>query len=212
MIYGYVYRITNLVTGDCYIGQTTGTVEYRFKQHLYSARYKKAKGYSYIARAICKYGAGNFICKTVLTANSQEELNQREAFCIRVYEARYNIREAGSKGKLSEHTKVKLSIAHTGKVRGPHSAETKRKIALANIGKKRSATAKQNMSQSHLGKAAPWNYVPVEILDITTGEIHSFKSQTEASLALNQKRSAFANLVCGITKTLAKRYQVISHG
>ena len=31
---GYIYKITNLINGKCYIGQTSRTIEERFKQHL----------------------------------------------------------------------------------------------------------------------------------------------------------------------------------
>jgi len=55
MAYGMVYLITNEVNGKHYVGQTTRTVEQRFKEHMESP-------YP-IGKAIRKYGAENFTIK-----------------------------------------------------------------------------------------------------------------------------------------------------
>lgn len=47
-------------------------------------------------------------------------------------EAKENLRQINLGKKLSEEQKQKISLAQTGKKRGPHSEETKRKIGQAN--------------------------------------------------------------------------------
>jgi len=48
----------------------------------------------------------------------------------------------------SEATKLKLSIANLGKIRGPHTEETKRKISLANTGHEVSEETRRKLSEN----------------------------------------------------------------
>ena len=209
MAYGYIYKIINLINGDIYIGQTTQTVEKRFNQHLYSSRYSYFKEYSYIHRAIAKYGKDNFVVITVCRANNQIELNHREAVCMKLYNTSYNIRYAGSRGKFSEESRKKLSIAKKGKKRGPHKPETVAKIVKANTGKKRSDITKEKMSKARRGTPAIQNYRQVSIINLLSGIVLDFKSITEASETLNIKRTCISNAKNGLAKTFGKYFQVV---
>ena len=71
-----VYKITNLLNGKIYVGQTTQTLEARMLQHKYHH-----KGL-YIDRAIYKYGFENFHSEILEECNTQDELNEREKFWI----------------------------------------------------------------------------------------------------------------------------------
>ena len=69
-----VYKITNLINGKIYIGQTTRTIEERFEEHKYAK--------SYIGKAIRKYGVENFKIGIIEQCQTKEELNERELYWI----------------------------------------------------------------------------------------------------------------------------------
>lgn len=55
--YGIIYKITNLINGKCYIGQTVTTIKSRFSKHFYCSKGKNIR--SGISQAINKYGKKN---------------------------------------------------------------------------------------------------------------------------------------------------------
>ena len=67
-----IYKITNLINGKKYIGQTVNSVEKRFNDH------SNPNNDCYLGRAIRKYGKENFKVELVCKANSLKELNERE--------------------------------------------------------------------------------------------------------------------------------------
>lgn len=74
---GLIYKITNKINNKSYIGQTTQTLEKRWKKHL-----SQLNDNTYFHRAIKKYGINNF-SKTILEDNiSNEKLNEREIYWI----------------------------------------------------------------------------------------------------------------------------------
>jgi len=165
-----IYRITNLLNGRKYVGQTICTVDRRIITHRSSAK----NGCSMIVcRAIRKYGWENFRVDVLESGLSPSNVNAREEFWINSERSLvpngYNVGSGGAltertrekianskKGKkLSEATKSKISIAHSGKrltvehrrnigrglVGRPVSAETRRKISESN---------RKPKSQSHV--------------------------------------------------------------
>ncbi len=104
--YGRIYCITNILTGLKYIGQTTKTIEERFKRHIHDSE-KKADYYFH--RAISKYGSENFEVKKLATAYSLEELNTLEKQYIEEYNTKvpngYNIRDGGEQYSVENRTK-----------------------------------------------------------------------------------------------------------
>ncbi len=94
----WIYKITNIQNNKIYIGQTIRPVEQRFHRHINDALNNILD--THFARAIRKYGKENFIIETIDTANSQEELNQKEQYWIRFYDSvnnGYNETDAISK-------------------------------------------------------------------------------------------------------------------
>ena len=71
----YLYKIDIEKTGMSYIGQTTKTVEQRFKDHCHP------KNNSLIAKAIRLHGGATHM--TLYKASSKEELNREELEAIR---------------------------------------------------------------------------------------------------------------------------------
>lgn len=109
-------KITNLVNGKIYIGQTIKTVEQRFKEHCV----KNKRIVSAINKAIQKYGKENFIFEQIDSATTYSELNQKEYDLIRkentISPNGYNLRDGGMMGTVSEETKLKHSESFRGRI------------------------------------------------------------------------------------------------
>lgn len=101
-------------------------------------RWNSGYGYSHnilFFRAIKKYGWKNIKHQILYKDLTKEEAEQKEIELIKKYKSNnnkygYNIENGGNSiGKLSNETKIKLSIAHKGK---KIREETKKKISEAN--------------------------------------------------------------------------------
>jgi len=93
----FIYKITNLVTGKVYIGQTSSTVEDRYKVHKKS--YKNGKCHK-LYNAMKKYGVDNFIVETICETNNP---NDDEQYYIKKYNSvkdGYNISYGGNYNKI----------------------------------------------------------------------------------------------------------------
>ena len=94
----WIYKITNIQNNKVYIGQTIRPINQRFHRHLNDAINNILD--THFARAIRKYGKDNFIIEEIDTAQTQDELNQKEQYWIRFYnsvEEGYNETDAISK-------------------------------------------------------------------------------------------------------------------
>lgn len=85
---GYIYKITNLINGKCYIGQTSRTIEERFKQHLKDSKKEERINYP-LYRAFNKYGLNNFEIIEIEKCEI-EKLNEREVYWIDYYNSFYD--------------------------------------------------------------------------------------------------------------------------
>jgi hypothetical protein len=84
--------------------------------------------------AIRKYGAEAFKIEQIDSAESLEELNEKEVYHVArlgVYGGGYNLTPGGGQPRISEETRKKMSEAQKGRVT---SVETRRKISEARIG------------------------------------------------------------------------------
>jgi group I intron endonuclease len=122
---GEVYLVTNTVNGKRYVGQTVCYVkeksgrilkrgsEHRWKTHVWSAMSGENRCTAMCA-AIRKYGQHNFTVKTIIICDISQ-LTYYESKFARFYNSYapngYNIRQPSSKGRLSEETKKKISLA-----------------------------------------------------------------------------------------------------
>ena len=94
----WIYKITNIQNNKCYIGQSIRPIQQRFTRHINDALNNILD--THFARAIRKYGKENFIIEEIDTAETQEELNQKEQYWINFYnsvEDGYNETNAISK-------------------------------------------------------------------------------------------------------------------
>ena len=76
---GYIYKITNKVTGKSYIGQTRYTVEFRWRQHQHK------KDGCYFHNSIQTYGVDNFTVETLEECDFKD-LDSREMYYIAKYD------------------------------------------------------------------------------------------------------------------------------
>lgn len=128
-MYGYIYLTTFLPTGKIYVGKR---VKSRFDENYVGSGVK-------IKNLIKKYGKSEFETHIIDTADTDDELQQKEIFWIANYNSTddtigYNIALGGNGAQL-EH----------------QSDETKQKISIANKGKKRTIECKTQMSEDRLG-------------------------------------------------------------
>ena len=79
----YIYKITNKINNKIYIGQTIKNINLRWQRHYTDALSNRVN--TKFAKAIRKYGKDNFIIEEIDTAQSKEELNQKEIYWIYYY-------------------------------------------------------------------------------------------------------------------------------
>lgn len=127
-----IYRVTNKLTGDCYIGQTARSLEARWKQHC------RETGCIYLSNAIQKYGKDAFSLDIIAKYDNLEDLNNAEEYYIAWYNSLrpngYNLRPGGKNQLAASETKLKMSKSHMGNTcrKGiPHTTETKQKISAS---------------------------------------------------------------------------------
>ena len=104
-----VYKITNLLNGKVYVGQTQRTLDERINEHLH--------GSLYIDRIMQKYGRENFKDEIIEKCSTLEELNEREIFWIAKFNCKfpngYNFTDGGNQGlkgyTWSKESRAKMS-------------------------------------------------------------------------------------------------------
>ena len=130
--YMLLYKITNKLDGKAYIGQTNRSIEKRWREHCKPA----LKSRSYLSAAIQKYGKENFCIETLLTADTQEELDLLEDRLINEHNTfspnGYNLKSGGRGGCLGLEAREKVRKANLGRI---NSVITRKKISEANMGR-----------------------------------------------------------------------------
>lgn len=125
MIYGIIYKITCVPTGKEYIGQTTVSMEKRWKEHVRHSRQKNRKNFCrYLANSIVKYGDKSFQIEILATAFSKTGLNEAEASLINTYNTSQphgmNIDLGGRTVKRSQETNSLISKSIKAKWQDPN--------------------------------------------------------------------------------------------
>jgi len=135
-----VYLLTNDVNGKIYVGQTIQTLEKRISEHKNNSNNPNSNSYNtHLSKAIRMHGWDNFKVEVIKILPNQKQLDDTERLCITFFDSTnrengYNIKENGNLGKKrSDETKLKMSIAQTGRV---VSDETKKKMSEAQSGEK----------------------------------------------------------------------------
>lgn len=115
-MYGLVYLITCKPSGKVYVGQTVQHLNRRIRGHLCAL----SEGSQLpLHKAIRKYGWDNFDVTVLESCDSQEALNEAEARWIALKGSfgskGYNCTSGGEGFKVSERTRVLVSLARKGK-------------------------------------------------------------------------------------------------
>lgn len=154
-----IYKITNKITGDFYIGQSTN-IKTRFSQHRSLNKTPKSE----LNKAIVKYGKENFTYEIVEMC-SKEKLLEREAYYIKELQPTYNY--IG----LTNNTKFKSLISKATKQWWKNlDEETKKKIISNNLtgqpkGHKVSEGTRKKISEKVSNK------VGNQVMIVETGEV-----------------------------------------
>lgn len=169
-----IYVIQNIVTGDCYFGQSI-SIKQKLNNHGL-ALLRNVNKHTRLQRAFNKYGCENFIFAVILYCE-QAELTHYEQLCVDIFQSTYNLsRECvnsvkGLKQSLEHRHKIaiahlrenlydvtrqRLSASQKGRI---ISEEHRHKISKTLSGRpsgrkgiKFSAEARHNMSVAHKGK------------------------------------------------------------
>jgi len=115
-----VYRVTNRVTGKCYIGSTIRTAERRFREHCGNA--VRGERIAPLYDAMRDHGVSAFEVETIATSILYEELLELERQAIAAHDCvvpkGYNVVKGGRGNfgwRMSEKTRQKIAARARGR-------------------------------------------------------------------------------------------------
>ena len=166
-----IYKITNLLNNKIYVGQTKRTLEERMSEHCRKDKLP-------VDYAIKKYGIENFSVEILDTAETEQELDQKEMKWVAFYNCvtpnGYNLTKGSRKTIGYKHTKEakeKMKKARSTAYLGSgnpfygkhHSEEQKKKWGEIRKGLNHLTEEQiKNLRKSHFTKA---------VLCVETGEV-----------------------------------------
>lgn len=103
---GYIYKVTNDINNNVYIGKTTTSLEKRWKRHIYDS-YRTDRTTSKFHNAIKKYGENHFKIE-LIGRYDNDILNEKEKFYIKLYDSYKN----GYNSTLGGDGNLILDISH----------------------------------------------------------------------------------------------------
>lgn len=186
-----IYGITHISSGRSYIGSSRDIVgrwaDHQKRLNAGTHHSRKLQG------AWKKYGAPAFHfviieqCSAIdRTVREQFWIDQAQAstrgFGFNVSSSAYGsshpdisakIAAALRGKKLSEERKAKISAAHKGMIRGPHSEEHKQNLRKAHLGKKHSEESRKKIYTSH------WARSPERKAEVIAKQIQTKRAKKE---------------------------------
>lgn len=142
-----IYMITNDVNDKLYIGQTTQSLEQRIRNH----RNSFVSGVdTHLYRAMRKYGWDKFHFKIIATADTQDTLNDLEAYFIAKYDSIRNGYNMAPGGNINTMYSEVVKAKHDSKMR-TDSVRSKISESMKKSYKERggpSAEHRQHLSES----------------------------------------------------------------
>lgn len=150
--YGVIYKITNLINGKQYIGQTSKyRISDRWSQHKHSARYGKK---NYLYNAMRKYGEDNFEFKVIIHNIPVDKLNFYEQLWINKLNTKspngYNLTDGGegTRGMIPWNKGIPRSEETINKIKQHYTEEVIEEM-------RRRVSGKNNPMYGRTGKNSP---------------------------------------------------------
>lgn len=149
---GYIYLITNKITGMKYVGQTKRDIEKRFKEHCFIASNTERNLHLY--NSMRKYGIENFSFDVLEEDVAECDLDDRERYYIEKYDTfknGYNYTEGGGGMRgyhHSEETRRKFGKSISKVMWRINTPERAAKISATQKGRKFTEEHKQHIRES----------------------------------------------------------------
>ena len=181
---GFIYKVTNNISGKVYIGQSIFTVEKRFQEHLNdskNSRYSHRPFYN----AINKYGKENFSIE-VIEEVVNEKLNEREIYWISYFRSYVGFKDCNGYnatlgGDSTLHKDYQLIVDDYLKTKSKQQTAINLNCCIE--------TVRRALESNHIATIS--NCTGVRIIRIDeTGEETEYDSIRQAALEIsqNQKR------------------------
>lgn len=102
--HGFIYKITNIENDKIYIGKTVKDIFIRFMEHVKGSENSN----THLSNALLRYGRNAFEAEEICICHSNNELNEKERFFIKKYNANenkfgYNHTEGGDGGGAGKY-------------------------------------------------------------------------------------------------------------
>jgi len=205
--YGIIYRITNLINGKCYIGQTKEKNPLkRIRSHF--NKYPKPHP---LRNSIKCHGKENFKWDILVTAFDKKGLDDLEILLIKENRSLlpngYNIQLGGNgPGKMTQATKDKISKSNKEWNKNNVAYNKGRKFTkehcenLSKVRKGFTSMARREAQKISIEKVS----MPVRAIHIETGEVYTFKSLSECAKELGLQG-------CNVSRVLNKKQNRSQH-
>lgn len=185
---GYIYKIINNINNKIYIGQTSRSIESRWKEHIIDSQNPDKQTYLY--KAFNKYGIENFSIEEIIEA-PQSELDELEIYYIKQYDSYnngYNMTLGGSSHRIYNADEI-YKLWDEGKPR----SEIMQITGISPHQFWELIKAKSNYSKEESAKrGSKGNSKPVIQYDLTGQYIQTYSSIQEAA---RQTMSIATNIV-----------------
>jgi group I intron endonuclease len=182
-----VYKITNIINNQCYIGSSK-TIKRRWYEHKRQLR-KNQHHSKVLQRAFNKYGENNFVFEILELCEPDELLIIEQKYFDLIKPEYIILKTAGRFDgyKHTEETKQILREKRKEQINLPCSEETKKKISDANKNRKFSNEHKDKLSKSHKGKQLTEEHKNKIKQSITTESMREKQKLSVESRKINKK-------------------------